>query len=58
MRERIRDGQEAKQALDELETLKRDDRFRHLLDLAHDGDENAIGDLWREFDFDFRACAA
>ncbi len=29
-------------------------RFRQLLALAEDGDENAIGDLWREFEFDFR----
>jgi hypothetical protein len=31
----------------------RNPRFRELLDMARDGDENAIGDLWREFRFDF-----
>lgn len=31
----------------------RNPRFRQLLDMARDGDENAIGDLWREFQFDF-----
>ena len=32
---------------------KRDQRFRQLLDLARSGDEDAIGDLFREFNFDF-----
>ena len=31
----------------------RNPRFRQLLDKARDGDENAVGDLWREFHFDF-----
>lgn len=31
----------------------RNPRFRQLLEKARDGDENAIGDLWREFQFDF-----
>lgn len=28
-------------------------RFRALMALAQEGEENAIGDLWREFNFDF-----
>ena len=32
-----------------------DSRFTQLLDLAREGDENAISDLWKEFDFDFHA---
>jgi hypothetical protein len=31
----------------------RNPRFRQLLDKARDGDENAVGYLWREFHFDF-----
>ena len=31
----------------------RNPRFRQLLDKARDGDENAVGDFWREFHFDF-----
>jgi len=30
-----------------------DPRFTQLLDKAREGDENAISDLWNEFEFDF-----
>jgi hypothetical protein len=30
-------------------------RFFQLLDLAREGDQNAVSDLWKEFDFDFHA---
>ena len=33
--------------------IQRTDRFRTLLSLAREGNEDAIGDLWREFSFDF-----
>ncbi len=33
--------------------IQRTDRFRILLSLAREGNEDAIGDLWREFNFDF-----
>ena len=29
------------------------ERFRTLLALARDGNQEAVGDLWREFQFDF-----
>ena len=32
----------------------RNPRFRQLLDKARDGDDNAVGDLLREFHFDFK----
>ena len=31
----------------------RNPRFRQLLALAQEGDQDAIGDLFREFNFDF-----
>lgn len=34
-------------------TDRKDPRFRVLMTLAQEGDENAVGDLWREFNFDF-----
>ena len=36
-----------------VNSAKDRDRFRALLDLARDGDQDAIGDLLREFNFDF-----
>lgn len=30
-----------------------DERFQHLLALARDGNEDAIGDLFREFGFKY-----
>ena len=30
-------------------------RFNQLLSLAEDGDENAVSDLWKEFEFDFHS---
>lgn len=30
-------------------------RFRQLLDLAEEGNAEAVGDLWREFGFSFRS---
>ena len=32
--------------------LERDPRFRQLLDLANDGNQEAIRDLWVEFGYD------
>ena len=32
---------------------KRNQRFQQLLALAREGNEDAVGDLWREFHFDF-----
>ena len=58
MKERIRNGHEARQALDELVALERDERFRQLLDLAKDGDPDAPGDLLREFNFNCGLCVA
>lgn len=54
MKERIRNGHEAKAAMRELAELKRDERFRQLWDQAEGGDQEAVGDLWREFGFDYR----
>jgi hypothetical protein len=34
-------------------SAKRDLRFRQLLDRAMEGDETAVSDLWKEFDFNF-----
>lgn len=31
----------------------KDPRFQALMALAQEGDGNAVGDLWREFGFDF-----
>jgi hypothetical protein len=33
--------------------IQRTERFRTLLSLAREGNEDAIGDLWREFQSDF-----
>ncbi len=33
--------------------MQNDERFQQLIDLADSGDENAIGDLWLEFGFDY-----
>lgn len=30
-------------------SYERDTRFQQLLDLAQEGNEDAIGDLWREY---------
>ena len=35
------------------ESRSRDPRFQQLLHSARAGDQDAIGDLWREFQFDF-----
>ncbi len=35
------------------ELHERNPRFRQLLALAQEGDQDAIGDLFREFNFDF-----
>ena len=32
-----------------------DPRFSQLLDLARNGDEASVAQLWHEFDFDFHA---
>ena len=32
----------------------RQERFDQLMSLARDGDDEAVGDLWKEFGFDFR----
>jgi len=32
-----------------------DPRFTQLLDNAREGDENAISDLWNEFEFEFHS---
>ena len=37
--------------------LPRDLRFHQLLDLAWDGDREAVADLWREYGFDFEGDA-
>lgn len=34
--------------------MKQEERFEHLMSLANGGDENAIGDLWREFGFKYQ----
>jgi len=34
-------------------TDRKDPRFQVLMALAQEGDGNAVGDLWREFGFDF-----
>ena len=31
----------------------RDQRFKQLLDLAQEGDEDAVGDLYREYGFEY-----
>ena len=36
-----------------VHSAKDRERFRALLDLARDGDQDAIGDLFREFNFEF-----
>ena len=36
------------------EKTKRNPRFKQLLHKARGGDENAVGDLWREFNFNFK----
>jgi len=33
---------------------QRDRRFYELLDLAAEGNEDAVGDLWREFGVEYR----
>lgn len=53
MNERIKNGHEAKSAMQELAEFKKDERFKQLLDEAESGDENAVGDLWREFGFQY-----
>ena len=52
-RQRLTGNVEAKQALDELKTRERDSRFRELLDLADEGNQDAIGDLYREYGYDY-----
>ncbi len=37
-----------------LSSEARDARYEQLLALAEDGDEAAVGDLWREFGFEYR----
>ena len=32
---------------------RRDERFNELLDLAREGNADAIADLWREYGFNF-----
>jgi hypothetical protein len=33
--------------------MNKDKRFDQLMSLAEDGDEDAVGDLWREYGFEF-----
>ena len=49
MRERIKSNKQAREELAVLSKRKRDLRFQQLLDLANDGDAEAVGDLFREF---------
>lgn len=41
--------------IDELKL--NDPRFDQLMDLARDGDEAAVADLWHEYGYDFHAAA-
>ncbi len=53
MRERIKSDRQAKAELAVLRGRKQDARFQQLIDLANNGDAEAIGDLFREFGFVF-----
>lgn len=38
-----------------MNPAEQDERFKTLMQLAKDGVDEAIGDLWSEFGFDFRS---
>ena len=42
-----------KNELNREQWRERDDRFRQLLDLAREGNEDAVGDVYREYGFDY-----
>jgi hypothetical protein len=41
-----------------LKTLFDEERYQQLLALAAEGDENAIADLFKEFGYQYPACAS
>lgn len=48
---KIGDSKQSREELAILRENKRNPRFQQLMELAKDGDAEAVGDLWREFQF-------